>query len=89
MFKKKRKLKEKKIPPHLPGKGLQIDSDGLKIDFSNLYSHFILHESLLENQYYNFTLKTFCSDTNCSPLLLPADAADGHGFPGIAEPPPP
>lgn len=62
MILKREREKEKKNAPICQVKGLQINADSLKIDFSNLYSHFVPLESLQENQYYNFTLKTFCSN---------------------------
>lgn len=79
--------RKNRLPTCQVRRGLQIDANGLKIDFSNLYSHFVLHKSLQENQYYNFTLKTFLQRHKLQPLLLQTPAArcaDGRGFPGTA-----
>lgn len=62
--------RKNRLPTCQVRRGLQIDANGLKIDFSNLYSHFVLHKSLQENQYYNFTLKTFLQRHKLQPLLL-------------------
>ena len=53
--------KEKKKSSHLPSEGLYINTDNLKTDSQTYILICSLLESLQENQYYNFALKTFCS----------------------------